>query len=85
MGGPLGHRRPGDDRTGGRHERGAPARGDTAGRATRDPDSDKGAVEGDRPDEPQFYNPNLDETGQPTRPEAVGEDAIGADVDESQG
>ncbi len=51
----------------------------------KDPDRHKGAVEGDRPDEPQFYNPNLDDTGQPADADAVAEDVIGANVDESQG
>ncbi len=54
-------------------------------RLAKDPDRHKGAVEGDRPDEPQFYNPNLDEKGQPVDEEACAEDAIGANVDESQG
>jgi hypothetical protein len=48
-----------------------------------------GVVEGDRPeDEPQFGNPNapaLDEEGLPNDPTAIGEDVIGANVDETEG
>ncbi len=55
------------------------------GESPKDPDSHKGAVEGDRPDEPQFYNPNVDDQGRPANPDAACEDAIGANVDESQG
>ncbi len=53
--------------------------------STPDPDRYKGAVEGDRPDDPQYYNPNVTEDGRPITPDAPSEDAIGADVDESQG
>jgi len=48
-----------------------------------------GAVEGDRPtDQPNQGNPNapgIDENGLPNDPIAVCEDAIGANVDESEG
>jgi hypothetical protein len=55
------------------------------------PDSDEhlGAVEGDRPsDRPQQGNPNapaLDEEGLPSDPDAIAEDVIGANVDETEG
>ena len=52
----------------------------------KSPDQDalKGAVEGDRPDQPQHSNPNagaLDENGLPKKIVAICEDAIGANVD----
>jgi hypothetical protein len=53
-----------------------------------DPDVHKGAVEGDRPDEPQHGNPNapaLDDKGWPDDPVAIAEDRIGANEDETQG
>ena len=53
-----------------------------------DPDAHKGAIEGDRPYDEQFGNPNgdgVDENGLPDDPVAIGEDAIGANEDESQG
>jgi hypothetical protein len=53
-----------------------------------DPDVHKGAVEGDRPDQPQNGNPHgtgLDEQGLPDDPVATAEDEIGANEDESQG
>jgi hypothetical protein len=54
-----------------------------------DPDAHKGAIEGDRPtDRPQQGNtnaPGLDEDGMPNDPVAICEDAIGANVDESEG
>ncbi len=53
--------------------------------ATRaDPDARKGALEGDRPDDPQDFNPNagaLDENGLPAGMQPVCEDAIGANAD----
>jgi len=59
---------------------------------TRDrPSTDEhiGAVEGDRPsDTPQQGNPHgegLDEQGLPNDPIAVCEDAIGANVDKTEG
>jgi hypothetical protein len=53
-----------------------------------DPDSDKGAVEGDRPTDKQHYNrnaPALNEDGLPSDHVAIAEDAIGANVDGSEG
>ena len=54
-----------------------------------DPDSDKGAVEGDRPTDKQHYNRNapaaLDEDGLPSDRVAIAEDVIGANVDGSEG
>lgn len=49
-----------------------------------DPDAGKGAVEGDRPDEPQDFNADaalLDENGLPANMEPICEDVIGANVD----
>ncbi len=46
-----------------------------------DPDADKGAIEGDRPDDVQNFNPNagaLDENGLPKNMKPICEDAIGA-------
>jgi hypothetical protein len=53
-----------------------------------DPDVHKGAVEGDRPDQPQNANPHgpgVDDQGLPADPVAVAEDEIGANEDQSQG
>jgi len=53
-----------------------------------DPDVHKGAIEGDRPNDEQQFNPNgegVDENGMPNDPVAIAEDAIGANEDESQG
>jgi hypothetical protein len=54
-----------------------------------DPDTHKGAVEGDRPTDPeQHFNPNaqaLDESGLPADRDLVAQDTIGANVDETQG
>jgi hypothetical protein len=53
-----------------------------------DPDQHKGVVEGDRPGDEQFGNPNapaLDENGLPSDCDAIAADAIGANEDESQG
>ncbi len=49
-----------------------------------DPDAMKGALEGDRPDDPQEFNRNagaLDENGLPEKMEPICEDVIGANVD----
>ncbi len=49
-----------------------------------DPDAAKGAVEGDRPDQPQDSNPNagaLDENGLPRNMLPICEDVIGANID----
>ena len=55
----------------------------------RDADQHLGVVEGDRPgDHPNEGNrnaPALDENGLPNDPIAICEDAIGANVDESEG
>jgi hypothetical protein len=53
-----------------------------------DPDVHKGAIEGDRPTDEQFFNPlgdGVDENGMPDDPVATAEDEIGANEDESQG
>jgi hypothetical protein len=53
-----------------------------------DPDKNKGAVEGDRPEDKQHYNrnaPALDEQGLPEDRIAIAEDVIGANVDGSEG
>jgi hypothetical protein len=53
-----------------------------------DPDSDKGAVEGDRPTDKQHSNKNatpLGEDGLPKDRIAIAEDVIGANADETQG
>ena len=56
---------------------------------SRDVERHLGAIEGDRPDDtPQEGNrnaPALDENGMPNDPVAICEDAIGANVDESEG
>ena len=54
-----------------------------------DDDANKGAVEGDRPDQPrQQGNPHgtaLNEEGLPEDHTAICEDVIGANVDQTQG
>ena len=53
-----------------------------------DPDSNKGAVEGDRPTDTQHYNrnaPALDDQGLPKNRRKIAEDVIGANVDGSEG
>ena len=53
-----------------------------------DQDIHKGAIEGDRPNDEQHYNPNGDgvnEQGLPDDPVASAEDREGANADESQG
>jgi hypothetical protein len=55
---------------------------------TDDPDSHKGAVEGDRPDDKQQFNrqgTGIGADGLPDNPLAQAEDEIGATVDETQG
>ncbi|MBI4477154.1 MAG: hypothetical protein HY654_08260 [Acidobacteria bacterium] len=57
-------------------------------RPRRDPDIHKGALEGDRPDDPQHSNPHgdaLDDEGLPEDSQAIAEDVIGAQEDETQG
>jgi hypothetical protein len=55
----------------------------------RDPDLHRGAVEGDRPGDPQQWNRNapaaLDDRGMPEDCVAIAEDVIGATVDETEG
>jgi hypothetical protein len=53
-----------------------------------DSDEHVGAVEGDRPEDPQPGNPHgpaLDENGLPKDKTAICEDVIGANVDETEG
>ena len=53
-----------------------------------DPDVHKGAVEGDRPNDEQFGNPNgpgVNDEGLPNDPIATAEDEIGANEDETEG
>ena len=53
-----------------------------------DPDSGKGAVEGDTPTDAQQGNPHgdgVDDNGLPNDPVATAEDRIGANEDKSQG
>jgi hypothetical protein len=54
----------------------------------KDPDEQKGAVEGNRPFDGGQGNsnaPGLDDTGMPNDPVAIAEDVVGANEDESQG
>ena len=56
--------------------------------ATNDPDAHKGVIEGDRPEDNQFGNPNapgIDENGLPDDPVKTAEDALGANEDETEG
>jgi hypothetical protein len=53
-----------------------------------DNDLEKGAVEGDRPNDQQHYNTNapaLDENGLPDDRVAIAEDVVGANADKTQG
>lgn len=53
-----------------------------------DPDSHKGAIEGDRPNDEQQGNPSgkgVDKNGMPNDPVATAQDAIGANEDKSEG
>jgi hypothetical protein len=53
-----------------------------------DQDAHKGAIEGDRPTDEQNVEPKaqaLDENGMPADCEEIAGDAIGANVDKSQG
>ena len=55
---------------------------------TNDPDSHKGAIEGDRPTDEQQGNPSgkgVDKNGMPNNPVATAQDAIGANEDKSEG
>ena len=62
---------------------------DRKGQQPTDAEDHLGAVEGDRPtDRPNQGNSNapaLDENGLPNDPVAICEDAIGANVDETEG
>ncbi len=60
---------------------GAPTRPE----ATVDQDLRKGAKEDDRPGPERSDRPGLDPDGWPNDPVAIGQDAIGAKVDNSQG
>jgi hypothetical protein len=54
----------------------------------QDQDMQKGAVEGDRPTDLAQGNrnaPALDENGMPSDPQAITEDVVGANADETQG
>ncbi len=56
--------------------------------ATPDSDEHIGAVEGDRPTDPQHGNPNadaLDDEGMPKDTVAICEDVLGANVDGTEG
>jgi hypothetical protein len=58
------------------------------GRARRDSDLHKGAVEGDRPGDVQHWNrhaPALDDRGWPNDAVAIAQDVIGANEDDSEG
>ena len=60
----------------------------TAVRQAADPDTRKGALEGDRPNDGSQGNANapaLDENGWPDDPVAISEDVVGANEDETQG
>jgi hypothetical protein len=53
-----------------------------------DPDRHKGAIEGDRPNDTQHSNPHgegLNAEGLPDDEQAIAEDVIGANNDETQG
>ena len=54
----------------------------------KDPDEQKGAIEGDRPTDESQGNrnaPALDENGCPSDPVKIAEDVVGANEDKSQG
>jgi hypothetical protein len=55
--------------------------------ANNDPDSHKGAIEGDRPGDEQHWNrnaPALDDCGLPADPTLIEEDRIGANVEDTE-
>jgi hypothetical protein len=57
-------------------------------KTVKDPDEQKGAVEGTQPNDPGEGNPNapgLDEGGLPNDRVAIDQDVLGANEDESQG
>lgn len=54
----------------------------------RDPDDAMGAVEGEKPSDPQRGNangPGVDDQGRPNDPIKTGQDRIGANLDETEG
>jgi hypothetical protein len=54
----------------------------------QDPDTHKGAIEGDRPEDEQMGNPQgdgIDDEGMPDDPVAAAQDSIGANEDETEG
>lgn len=56
--------------------------------AVKDPDEQKGAVEGSHPQDAGHGNsnaPGLDEAGLPNDPIAIEQDVVGANEDQSQG
>jgi hypothetical protein len=61
----------------------SPGAGDSAGA-----DAHIGAVEGDRPSDPQHFNrnvPALDDRGLPADRDKICQDVLGANVDETRG
>jgi hypothetical protein len=61
---------------------------DVTRRVRTDQDARKGALEGDRPDDAQQFNPHgdaLDPDGLPEDTTAIAEDVLGANEDKSQG
>jgi len=59
-----------------------------ASKMQNDPDTHKGAVEGERPTDTETGNPNgpgFDDQGMPDDPVATAEDKIGANEDETEG
>jgi hypothetical protein len=58
------------------------------GQQTENADQHEGAVEGDRPTDPQSGNanaPGLDDTGMPNDADKIAQDRIGATLDDTQG
>jgi hypothetical protein len=63
--------------------------GDMKGEQVEYPDQHEGAVEGDRPSDPQQGNANardaLDQEGLPADDTKIAEDVLGANLDDTQG
>ena len=62
--------------------------GKPADAAPDSPDDSLGAVEGEKPSDPQRGNPNapgIDEQGRPNDPVRTGQDRIGANLDATEG
>lgn len=62
---------------------GAPKKG-----GQEDPDDNLGAVEGEKPSDPQRGNangPGIDSQGRPNDPVRTGQDRVGANLDETEG